>query len=280
MQKIIFTLFAISSIWNISARQSDEAAKRALEREVKTSGNFVYGESIANTKEEAVEFAKNALVFEINREISNNPNWQFAKTIQAKDVEYVIEMIDLMRVNKFRVIAYVKKENLMAVFQDNRSPDIELSDKTAQTIPSPPSLLPLPIPTTIQTVEAAALATMPEKPLLSVPEPTPGPPMGGNRTTAVSKDDILGQIVNAPSLGEIQTILVDNKNRGKAAYGTMDKLIHPDAAYFIVYKRTGEIVAILDKGSSRSKTDLISGATFGNEIFNNNQVLWFQLFNN
>ena len=272
MRKLLFTLLAFSPIWTLFAQQPDEITKRALEREVKTSGNYVYGESIANTKEEAVEYAKNALVFEINKEISINPNWQFAKTIQAKDVEYVIEMIDLMRVHKFRVIAYVKKENLMAVFQNSRTPDIELSDKDVQITPT--TLI------TIQTVEAAALATKPEKPILSERGVTQGFSTLDDYSVAINRGGALGQIVSAHSLREIQTILVNNKNEGKAAYGAMDKLIQHDTAYFIVYKRSGEIIAILDKGSGYPRTDLISGAIFGNEIFNNYQVIWFQLFNN
>lgn len=266
MKKIFFTLLAFGSVWSLYAQSSDEITKRALEREVKTSGYYLWGEANASTKDEAVHAAKIALVSEINREIANNRDWQFAETIKANDVEYHVEMIDLMRGNQCRVIAYVSKANLTAVFQHNKTPEVELSDKINR---QQPEQWASPITTAIvQPVEEAVFATIPPRPYLLMEEQRPS---GGN---------ILEQILYASSLYEIQTILVSNKNLGKAAYGTIDKLIQPESAYLIVYKRTGEIVAILDKGSSNTREDLLSGITYGQEIFNNNQVLWFQLFNN
>jgi hypothetical protein len=222
----------------------EETAKRALEREVKTTGNYLYGEALANTKDEAVRDAKTALVSEINKEILYNHDWQFANTIQAKDVEYYTDIIDLMRGNKVRVIAYVKKENLTAFFGDY-NPNINLVDKddVITEIPLPPETQPY----------------------------IPNIPVVGN-------GDLLSQIVNAASPREIKALLDANKKNGKAVYGTMDKLLQPEAAYLLVFKRTGEIVAILDKGSNSLRKDLISGESFGRDIFNNNQIIWFQLF--
>ena len=89
---------------------------------------------------------------------------------------------------------------------------------------------------------------------------------------------LLNQIVSAPSLYEIHNILVENKKTGKVAYGTMDKLTEPEKAYFIVYKKTGEIIAILDKGSIDKRKDLLTGEMKGKEILEQNQVIWFQLY--
>jgi hypothetical protein len=252
-------MLAWVSVWTLFAQQPDETAKRVLEREVKTSGNYLYGEAIANTKDEAVKAAKTALVSEINKEVLDNHDWQFAKTIQAKDVEYNIYMIDLMRSNKFRVIAYIKKDNLAIIFHDDKTPEVELADKKATA------------PATVQPVEVVTLTQVEETPtpVVVAETPKPQPTSGG---------DLLEQIVTASSLQQIQSILVANKKNGKAAYGKIDKLIQSEVAYLIVYKQTGEIVAILNRGSDNQRKDLISGKTYGKEIFSNNQVIWFQLF--
>ncbi|MDR3338985.1 MAG: hypothetical protein LBT25_02620 [Candidatus Symbiothrix sp.] len=230
----------------LSAQQMDEAAKRELEREVKASGDYLYGEAVDNTKDEAVKSAKSALLSEIKKETLNHPEWQFAKSIQAKDVEYSADMIELMRGNKFRVIAYIKKDNIQIVF-DNKTPDVKIEDEKAKQ-------------------DTTTTLTQPQTTQAEIPQPPP------------VKSDLLGQILKASSIREIQTILQENKRNGKAVSGTMDKLTAPEKAYLIIYKWTGEIVAILDKGSGANRKDLLSGEVKGNAILEQNQVIWFQLF--
>jgi hypothetical protein len=232
--KAVILFASALSFGTLPAQQPDETAKRAMEREIKASGDYLYGEAVGNTKDEAVKMAKTALISEINKEALNHPEWQFAKSIQAKDVEYKADMIDLMRGNKFRVIAYIKKDG------------IQLQPETGETNVS----------------EAGQTQT----------QPATVAAQAGNT------GGLLGQILNAPSVREIQKILVENKKKGKAAYGTMDKLTAPDKAYLIVYKKTGEIVAILDRGSEASRKDLLSGETKEKELLDQNQVIWFQLF--
>ena len=269
MKKLTLILFTWCYVWALPAHQHDETAKRALEREVKTSGTYLYGEAVANTKDEAVTAAKSALITEINKEILNNYDWQFANTIHAKDVEYYSDMIELMRGNKFRVIAYVKQENLTAIFHNYETPEIELTDK--DVYPLEPEKIPQ-----VQPVEATASVMVSEKPQIANTTETSNQQSTVVNTT--SDGDILGQIVRASSPRQIQNILDSNKKNGKAAYGTMDKLIQPEAAYLVVFSQSGTIVAILDKGNTGLRKDLISGATYGREIFNNNQVIWFQLY--
>ena len=270
MKKFALILIAWYCVWTLPAQQPDETAKRALEREVKTSGAYLYGEAVANTKEEAVTAAKSALITEINKEILSNYDWQFANTIQAKEVEYYSDMIELMRGNKFRVIAYVKQKNLTAIFHKNELPEIELTDKDVSSL-EPEKIQQTVISRTedtegnvqqVQPVEAASSVMVSESAVYST----------------TSDGDLLGQIVSASSPRQIQKILDSNKKNGKAAYGTMDKLLQPEAAYLIVFNQSGAIVAILDKGNNSLRKDLISGVTYGREIFNNNQVIWFQLY--
>ena len=284
MKKLAAILITWSCVWILPAQQPDETAKRALEREVKTSGAYLYGEAVANKKDEAVKAARVALITEINKEILNNHDWQFANSIQAKDVEYYTDMIDLVRGNKFRVIAYVKQENLTALFNNYESPEVKLTDKDTPLLELDKIQQTAASPTvdtikSVQPVKVAASAIAPEKPQFAIEEDTLSHQSAvGSQMSAIESSDILKQIVSASSPRQIQTILDSNKKNGKAAYGTMDKLIQPEVAYLIVLNQTGEIVAILDKGSVNHRKDLISGETYGKEIFNNNHVIWFQLF--
>lgn len=256
MKHIIILFLLGVSFGTLFAQQSDEAAQKVLEREVKTSGGYVYGEAVANTKDEAVKMAKVDLVSEINKESLNHPEWQFVKPIQAKDVENITDIIDLMRRNKFRIIAYIKKDNLKAIIHDNKTP----------AVTSYPSAQPI-----------KAIIPKEPQPEAEAETSTPQQKSVGSAVT-MNTDDLLEQIKAATSICEIQKIIDSNKRKGKIVSGTMDKLIAPANAYLVVYKTTGEIVAILDKGSATNRKDLLSGEKKGNEILLQNQVIWFQLF--
>jgi hypothetical protein len=271
IQKIV-TLLAIMFFAGIlSAQQADEIEKRALEREIKVSGNYLYGEAVGNTKEEAVKMAKSVLMSEINKETLNHPEWQFAKSIQAKDVEYNTDMIDLMRGNKFRVIAYIKKNDIQVVF-DNKTPEIKIEDKKVQQ------------GKTQANAQSAKVQPVAEQKVTPAPIVEKMQPKTDETKTPVHTVDnsnvggLLGQILNTPSMRDIQKTLIENKKIGKVAYGAMDKLTAPEKAYIIVYKKTGEVVAILDKGNVSNRKDLLSGKIIGNEIVQQNQVIWFQIF--
>jgi len=228
MKQLILLLLTGFSIGTLCAQQSDEAANRALEREVKTSGNYLYGEAVANTKEEAADMAKTALASEIH----NEHLLQGAAFSQTQDEEYNTNIIELMRGNKFRVIAYIKKDDIAV--SNNETPKIApvSNNETPETVAANPA----------------------------------------------NTGSVLDKIINASSIYEVQKIFNENKRTGKVVSGTMDKLITPENAYLIVYKNTGEIVAILDKGSAANRKDLLSGETKGDEILEENQIIWFQLF--
>jgi len=265
MKKFILLLLVGIFAGTLFAQQPDETTKRALEHEIKgksydyQNSDYLYTEVVGNTKDEAIKMAKTALVSEINKEALKHPEWQFAESIQAKDVEYNIDIIDLMRGNKYRVIAYIKKENIKAIY-NNKAPEVILTDKKAQQEKEQPAIL------LQETVKPQV-----EEPVITTPVKT-------QPTSANNTGNLLDQILSAPSIREIQKILQENKKIGKASSGTMDKLTAPEKAYLVVYKDTGEIIAILDKGSINNRTDLLSGQKKGNEILEKNKVIWFQLY--
>ncbi|MDR2474910.1 MAG: hypothetical protein LBD45_03545 [Bacteroidales bacterium] len=285
MKKLLIIFLTVLAAGTLPAQQPDEASKRALEHEVKGKlhnylySDYLYGEAVADTKSEAVKMAKSDLLSQINKEALKHPEWQFAKTIKADSVEYDTDMIDLMRGRKFRVIAYIKKDNITTVF-DNNTPKIKISDKpetpktgsqtTVQPVkqqteqPAPP----------MPPVEPSQSATPVDREQLQS-APVVAPPSSGSLKHKA--DGLLGEILNAASCNEILKILDANKGR-KAAYGKMEKLTSPEKAYLVVYKSTGEIVAILDKGSRNNRKDLLSDEVKGEEIQTQNQVIWFQLF--
>lgn len=251
----LFLLFTTN--W-ISAQENGDSEKRALEREIKTSGLYLYGEAVGKDKSEATKLAKSMLISEINKEAMNHPEWQFAKTIKADDIEYSSDMIDLARGNKTRVIAYLKKENIQAIFADN-VPKVKLSDKKEEKKKESEKKINVE-PETINKVENEAMDAS---------------------NSSSEHSELLTLIVNATSATEVNKILRLNKTKGKVAYGGINTLTDSSKAYILIYTANDNIIAILDKGEGTERKDLISGENKNvTDLYKEkgNMRIWFQLF--
>jgi hypothetical protein len=241
----------------ISAQTNGNDEKRTLEREIKTSGSYLYGEAVGKDKQEATKLAKSMLISEINRESVNHPEWQFAKTIKADDIQYAADMIDLARGNKVRVIAYLKKDNIQAIFSNN-APKIQLSDKKGNKQNDK-----------IQdtSVKVVTEKTGKTKELLA-------------NESVSEQSELLKSIISTTSASEINKILRANKMKGKVAYGGINTLTDASKAYILVYT-DDKIIAILDKGGGTERKDLISGENKNvADLYKDkgNMRIWFQLF--
>ena len=280
MKNLIIPILLILFSGTLSAQQLDEKEIKGKSHNYLYS-DYLYGEATEVTKDKAVKAAKSALLSEINREASNHPEWRFAKTIQADGVEYDFDKIELMRGSKYRVIAYIKKDNIMAVF-DKNTPKVKMSDNpTTQGQTPPATVQPVKRQTDADTkVTPASEKVQPnmEEPKVSATEQFKTDTIVPSVPRKFQADGLLGEILNVTSYNEALKILDRNKRTGKAVYGDMDKLMAPEKAYLLVYKESGEIVAILDKGSRNNRKDLLSREMKGQEILTQNQVIWFQLF--
>ena len=239
----------------VSAQTNGEDEKRIVEREIKTSGLYLYGEAVGKDKAEATKLAKSMLISEINREVMNHPEWQFAKTIKADAVEYAADMIDLARGNRVRAIAYLKKDNIQAIFS-NDTPKIQLSDKKED--------------------KKKEKEKEPETAVNVIPETA-----GATNEPVSEQSELLKSIIATTSASEINKILRAGKTNGKVAYGGINTLTDSSKAYILIYTSDDRIIAILDKGNGTERRDLISGENRNvNELYKErgNMRVWFQLF--
>ena len=97
MKKITLFLLNFLFLSLLMAQPTDETEKREMEREVKTSGNYLYGEAVENTLDGAQKAATLALITEINQEIGKRSDWKLGKEVSPSSVLQRAELIDLMR---------------------------------------------------------------------------------------------------------------------------------------------------------------------------------------
>jgi hypothetical protein len=238
------------------AQEDGDSEKRLLEREIKMSGLYLYGEAVGKDKSEATKLAKSMLTSEINKEVMNHPEWQFAKKIKADDIEYTTDMIDLARGNRTRVIAFLKKDNIQAIFSDN-TPKIKLSDKKED-----------------KKEKEQEVANITQEKMEEVTEG-----LTNTDNLVAEQSELLKSILDTNSATEINKILRTNKTKGKVAYGGINTLTDSSKVYILVYTSNNEIIAILDKGEGAERKDLRSGEYKNTaDIYKGNMRIWFQLF--
>jgi len=262
-QLIQLCLMILLAFPAMAQQPADESAARAKEREVKTSGDYLYGESVANTQAEAVRLAKSILVSEINREILTRKDWQYAKQITANDVEYAVESIDLARGSKMRAIAYVRKDGIEAIFDNKgKAPAVSLTDKKVEKEPT---------------------QTKPEEQTaqeLAVTEPTPvqeqAEEMPVQSPPASTNNPVLDEVLLCKTVREASDVFENYRKKGKLMYGRTGTNLAAENSYLMIYQ-AGEIVAFLDKGQGSNRKNLLTGEQVSAHSFNALQI-WFQIF--
>lgn len=262
---IIFLIFPA-----MAQQQTDESTARAKEREIKTSGNYLYGESVADTKEEAVKLAKSILVSEVNKEILTRKDWQFAKKISAKDVEYSVESIDLARGSKIRAIAFVRKDGIEVIFDKAKAPNVNLIDKKAEKALTQNGLqeFAVTVPTHEPSSTPVATPTLTTKfDEIESPQTSPIP----------TNNLVLDEILICKTIKEVSAVFENHKKKGKLVYGRTGTNLSSENSYMMIYNQAGEIVAFLDKGQGSTRKNLLTNEQVSPHSFNASQI-WFQIF--
>ena len=267
-QLIQLSLIMLFAFQAMAQQTAEEIAARAKEREIKTSGDYLYGESVADTREEAIQVAKSILASEINREILTRQDWQHAKEISDQDME-AVKCIDLARGSKMRAIAYVRKDGIEAIFDKGKAPGVILEEEkvekeSAQTKPEEQPVIAEETPEEIveeqtDVTEFVQQAETPEAPV-EIP-PTNNP--------------VLDEILSCQTLNEVSAVFENYKKKGKLVYGKTGTNLSSENSLLMLFK-AGEIIAFLDKGKGTTRKNLLTGEQVSTHSFNTDQI-WFQI---
>ena len=262
MKKIYCLLICIIFLTPIVAQEvEDSNEKRTLERDVKTSGNYLYGEAVHENIKEAEKIAKTMLISEIKKEALNRPEWQFAKKLEANNVATDVEKIELPRGSRYRVIAYIKKDDVVAVFDNTiqevviKTPQNEKQNSGSNDKKNTASQTPTPTPVPVN-------ETKPK-------QETPAP--------AQTDNEILEAFLKVQNAKEAGELLTKYRKQGKLVYGKPEQEVAQEKSYWIVYNRSGNILGIIDRGSNDKRVNLLTGQQVEARTFASKNYLWFQL---
>ena len=94
------------------------------------------------------------------------------------------------------------------------------------------------------------------------------------RTTG---NDRLDRIARMKTIKEVEAYFIAEKKAGRMMFGKMKTAVRPESCYLLVFSKTGDVVAVLDRGE-KSRRNLITGKR-GDRVENypGHGVIWFTI---
>lgn len=276
MKRII--LYSIINLWLacsfIYAQQNES---RTMEREIKISGNYYYGDGAATTEDEAARLAVEELKMMISENAMEQDN--NISMVDFKGFDENIGSITIPLEGRVRVIAFLLKKEVDLKVNGNRqlmvvrlSPDgpslVATSNDSVATenIASENELssgidtaseanqktdLPVEVSILKSSVEPIKSGSIEEEKVENQETNT-------NCLTISDIHPTVAQLIQLTESKEVGAYLNNHKSKGNLVYGRLTTLQNPELCYFVIIK-DGKLTDVLDKTSDAIKIGLISG---------------------
>ena len=284
MKKKLITLCATLIAASATMMAQEDDVSRTINM-IKKSKEFLYGEATMPNKGDAFEMANDILQQDIETWVVSHSKKKVEKVV-ATNVRQVIDSIVTPRANMIRVFLYVRKKNLIPIYEgmglhivDVEATDnivIPLQKATTDTLQAPPPTpqdvtekidtiqAPLPMPkdtTAVDTTNVDSLSQIEVRDSDIVMTPT--------------EEHVLARIKPLKSFFQIRDVLMPMKEEGLIEnYGKYESLTEPEHAYLIIYDPNGRIRAVLGKGAKKRK-NLNTGVEETISDYRDCGAIWF-----
>lgn len=258
MKKTI-TLLLLTSV-AICASALD--GKQAKINSIKKSKEYLYSDITMSAQEAAVSQAFDLLQQEILSWVSDRTEKNI-ETVSLRDINQLVDTLQLQRVNMYRVFAYVKKTKLVPMFNkwdlvllDNLDSDDGIINEDE-----------LPETTENKQEEVRSAVSATNKEVLHL-----------LRSNFLGKKGgVIEQIKKARNFFELKQIMEPLKECGDIAdYGKYATVEKPEDCYLIIYDPAGNIKALLGKGE-QERPNLKTGQNDSIKKYTGCGAIWFTI---
>ena len=246
-QKILLTgAFIFISLLNGFGQ---ETISREQEREIKTSGNYYFGEGTSFDEVEAKTNALNQLmrvviVSLVQQSIQTEKNEDLQKKLEIQ-----AKIAKLPLTGRIRILAWIAKDNI-----NMQGESINIPAEVRDLEPQPQSSI-----VSVTTEQKATSTPVPEKPTIVNP--------------------VIQDLATSKTLNEFSRKVTTWRRQGKEViYGRKSSFAYPDKCYIAVFSTSGTLIAMLDTGS-QSRTDLLTGNITQNpeQHYRGNDLRWIEI---
>ena len=204
---------------------------------IKRDTTYLYGEATMPTLKSADSLARKELALKVRE-------WMYQQTDQTDSTEIddsrlspYISVLTNRRADMIRGFAYIQKDDLRRLLNHKDTVQGTIMAKPIEDTVIDSIVTDKPDPTLIKRSEVEILKELQAK----VKKP-------------VTRDDVLKQILKAKNFFELRDTMKTLIKQGAVSnYGKRETCKQPEACYWIVYDRAGNIKAILGKGQSIRK---------------------------
>ncbi len=284
MKHFILIFLLTISVGNVCTYAQEKGGKE-MEREVKTSGKYYYGEGLDSDLNVAKKNASDDLKLMIlERAMESNAK---LSSVDYKGFESNMSTLIFELEGRVKVLVFLPKSDIalesageQKVFViRNTDSGVELVPQGTNTSKSVAQAEPQPVETPNVITIGSSKKTSPaaSSSEQSQPAATPitvgaTPPArvvsnpnnvasyGNSSQENKTSDPIINKLLAVKSYEEARQILNANKSNGKLMYGQLATLSNPQNCYFLVLQDR-VIVDILDKSSGLERKSLVTGKT-------------------
>lgn len=281
---------------HVANAQEQNEEEKAKIKEIKLSGNYYFADVTMDKVKDALELALRNLILGIQSDLS------VGKEIEPR-VEAKWQHIALPRAGKQWVFAYIYKGDVDSTFSGQKMA-VEKKD-TLVTVPpvTKDSLPDIPVArdtavTTVQTdttgntgqVQTTDTSYEVQRVTDTVVVVQKDTVVVSRRDTVVVREIVkeekprgtgnamLDHILTFKKIDELQRYFVQQKEKGKLMFGKLSTAVTPEKCYMVVFSRSGEVIAILDKGNG-TRRNLTQGTDDDRlENYKGQGKVWFQLY--
>ena len=242
--------------------------KQAKINNIKKSKEYLYSDITMSTREAAISQAFNQLQQEILAWASDRTEKNI-ETVSLRDINQLVDTLQLQRVNMYRVFAYVKKTKLVPMFNEW---DLVLLDN----LDSDDGI--------INEEDELPEASENKSNVKKQEEVHPEDSLANKDVLQLLRSNFLGkkggvieQIKKARNFFDLKQIMEPLKERGDiTAYGKYATAEKPEDCYLIVYDPAGNIKALLGKGE-QERPNLKTGKDDSLKNYSGCGAIWFTL---
>lgn len=289
-QIFIYFLFSIS-ITNCFAQT---VSNQDMERKIKTTDLYIYGESTYENQDDAISEAKRVLITKI---LEFEPSLFSKNDLIINAVRDSKDVISMPRGIKYRAIAFILKSEIQEIGkisltdQERNIPvkEHKISESFKQ---EEEKHLPLnsqsqsdPIKFVNKTQNDSEVICQSKEQIINTNDINQVSDLKNDK----AKDDSFGQtfsngiellkyIISVKDANILSKLFEEQKHKGMLVYGGKNSMLFPDKCYLVVYSRDGIVKAYLDMGNS-SRKNLITGEYESLENYKDIPYIWFQVMN-
>ena len=292
--KRLYLFFLCLFVLHVAGAQEQYQEEKAKIKEIKLSGNYYYADVTMDKLNDARELALQNLILGVQSDLS------VGKEIIPR-IKEKWQHIALMRENKQRVFAYIYKGDVDEKFAGQKADSDVVEQDTLAGIPVKDVVS---AGDTTASGERGGVAVVAEEKVVPDTVKAVEVQRVTDTVTVVRKDTVvvtrrdtvvvrevvkegaprgtgnpmLDKILTFRKIDELQRYFVEQKEKGKLMFGKLSSVVTPEQCYMVIFSRSGEVTAILGKGTT-TRCNLTKG-TEGDRLENypNQGKVWFQLY--